>query len=124
MNSSTQQVKKDIPLYERLKQLKGEIAAINPKDYIEAKREIVSRFRQNYNNAIFCYDQWDKYRDYSSLIHASMAIGKLMDSNEMMAFVSDHRSEEMKRLCDTVTHLAVECWENIRAATGRIVPFE
>lgn len=124
MNSSTKQDKKSLPLHERLGQLKGEIMAIDPKDYIDANREIVGRFRQNYSNTVFCYNEWDKHRDYSSLIHASMAIGKLMDSNEMMASISGHRSEEMNRLRDNVTHLAVECWENIRAATGRIVPFE
>lgn len=124
MNKTATQLKKDIPLYERLSQLKPEIAALDPKDYLGPGRAVVERFRQNFSNTIFCYDNWDKNRDYSSVIHASMALGKLIDSNEMLASMSDFRTEEMNTLRDTVTHLAVECWENIRAATGRIVPFE
>jgi hypothetical protein len=124
MNTIAPLVKKDLPLHEQLSMLRTEINALDPRDYIDANREIVSRFRQNFANAVFCYNEWDKNRDYSSVIHASMALGKLLDTNEMMAFISGHRSEGMNKLREEVNRLGSVCWDNIRAATGRIVPFE
>lgn len=124
MNTINPRVNKDLPLHEQLATLRTEINALDPRDYIDANREIVSRFKQNYASTVFCYNEWDKNRDYSSVIHVSMALGKLLDVNEMMAFISGHRGEEMNRLRDEVNRLGSLCWDNIRAATGRIVPFE
>lgn len=125
MNTINPRIKKDLPLYEQLEQLKTEVAVFDPRDYChDGNREIVSRFKQNYANMVFCYNNWDKNRDYSSVIHASMALGKLLDVNEMMASIQGHRTDEMKRLRDEVNRLGSLCWDNIRAAAGRITPFE
>jgi hypothetical protein len=124
MNTINPRVNKSLPLHEQLATLRSEINALDPRDYIEANREIVGRFKQSYVSTVFCYNEWDKNRDYSSVIHVSMALGKLLDINETMAFISGNRNKEMNHLRDEVNRLASLCWDNIRAATGRIVPFE
>lgn len=124
---STQEIAnktKEIPLPEKLSTLRTEINALDPREFTGMARDLVSRFRQNYSSCVFCYNEWDKNRDYSSVIHASLALGKLLDVNELMAAICDLSTRDLNRLRDSVNQLGSACWDNIRAGAGRITPFE
>lgn len=89
------------------------------------EKELIGRYKQAYTTFIFWYAQWDKNRDYSSAINVSMALGKLsaaVDAFALTAYAKD--SPAAIQAIDATNKLAGRAWEEIRAATGRIVPFE
>lgn len=115
-----------LPISEQMAILREEVRAIaiSVKEWPEEHRQTMGRFCQQFNSTFFYYDQWSKNRDYSSVINASMALGKLMIVVELTLDITGERADEVKVLRDKVNVVGSHCWEEIRGATGRIVPFE
>ena len=86
----------------------------------------IGKFRQCLGNLILWYGQWEKNRDYSSAINASMALGKLSSMNDLMPQeeAGSFNTSDCDKVAKAVDKLCTECWDRIQAATGRIVPFE
>lgn len=87
---------------------------------------VIGKFRQAVGNLILWYGQWEKNRDYSSAINASMALGKLSSMNDLMPQeeAGSFNTSDCDKVAKAVDKLCTECWDRIQAATGRIVPFE
>ena len=122
--SNTNQTK---PLLEQLIEFRdeaeGTLTAM--KDLYHGDRLIVGKWRQTPGNVILWYSQWDKNRDYSSVANASLTLGKLASLNELLgsAIMEGGSFTIFEALQLRCTMLCDQCWENIRNATGRIVPF-
>ena len=87
---------------------------------------LLGKYRQAIGNVILWYGQWEKNRDYSSAINASMALGKLSSMNDLMPQeeAGSFNTSDCDKVAKAVDKLCTECWDRIQAATGRIVPFE
>ena len=86
---------------------------------------VIGKFRQAVGNLILWYGQWEKNKDYSSAINASMALGKLSTAAEVLQYYkSEGSNTTYDAINDTITDICSECWNRIGAAAGRIVPFE
>lgn len=112
-----------LPLLEQIAILRAEIDTFNHNDYPDMKGVVVNKMKQTFGNFIFWYRQWDKNRDYSSVINVSMALGKLNSVFDLWCLAVD-RNDVTIELTNNVNLVCGQCWENIRAATGRITPFE
>lgn len=124
MNTATIPTKtKTLPLNEQMAIVRAEIDAIDHKAYVGTKGVIVGKFKQQFGTTMFWYNQWDKNRDYSSAVNASVALGKLSPLVDLLPLAVE-QSEEMDELLKAVDHISSQCWSNIQKATGRIVPFE
>lgn len=115
-------------LVPRLNELRDEAQALFP----EVTREygvlwtLLGKYRQAIGNVILWYGQWEKNRDYSSAINASMALGKLSSLNALMPReeVGSPNTTDCDKVAKALDKLCGECWDRIQAAAGRIVPFE
>ena len=115
-------------LVPRLMELRDEAQGLFP----EVTREygflwtLLGKYRQALGNVILWYGQWEKNRDYSSAINASMALGKLSSLNDLMPReeVGSHNTTDCDKVAKALDKLCTECWERIGQAAGRIVPFE
>lgn len=115
-------------LVPRLIELRDEAQSLFP----EVTREygflwtLLGKYRQALGNVILWYGQWEKNRDYSSAINASMALGKLSSVNDLMPReeVSSPNTSDCDKVVRAVDKACTECWDRIGAAAGRIIPFE
>lgn len=114
---------KTLPLNEQMAIVRAEVDAIDHKTYEGTKGVIVGKIKQQFGTTIFWYNQWDKNRDYSSAVNASLALGKLSPLVDLMPFVFEN-NQETDELMKAIHSIFTQCWDNIQKAAGRIVPFE
>lgn len=112
-----------LPLLEQIVILRTEIDAFNHTDYPDLKGVVIGKMKQTFSNFIFWYKQWDKNRDYSSVVNASLALGKVNSVFDMWCVAVENNAEN-NELASNINFVCSKCWENICAATGRITPFE
>lgn len=123
LNVNTNTKFEKLPLLEQLAILRAEFDAFNHNDYPEMKGIVIGKMKQTYGTFIFWYTQWDKNRDYSSAINVSLALGKLSSIFDLWC-IAVERNDVTIGLASNFNFVAGQCWENIRKAAGRIVPFE
>lgn len=114
---------KVLPLKERMTAVRDELKALDANAFEGLKRIVVGEMRQTLGNCIFWYNQWDKNRDYSSVINASMALGKMGSAFNMFCNAVEN-TPAMNDMAEELNEISNQCWENIRNGVGRIVPFE
>jgi hypothetical protein len=114
---------KDLPLNEQMAIVRDEINALDHKAYEGIKGVVVGKIKQQFGTTMFWYNQWDKNRDYSGAVNASLALGKLSSLTDLLAFAIES-SQEADELLKAIDFIFTQCWRNIQQAAGRIVPFE
>lgn len=125
--SSIQDEKPVDPVLQRLTEFRDELNDLlpPPNSVTGPEGRVIGKFRQAVGNVIHWYGQWEKNRDYSSAINASMALGKLSTAAEVLQYYkSEGSNTTYDAINDTITDICSECWDRIGAAAGRIVPFE
>lgn len=115
-----------LPLIEQLSTFRTEtIGTLSSKPSLGLGKAVTDGYKQALVNLVFWYGQWDKNRDYSSVVNASMALGRWgMASSLLYQIPGYDKDPEMLVIYNGSEKLGTAMWEEIRKATGRITPFD
>jgi hypothetical protein len=120
--SATTNPTEAVSLNEQILNLRAQIDALDRSQFIGLDSVIIGKLKQQFGSTVFWYAQWDKNRDFSSVVGASLALGKLATLIDVLPCVV-HKDTDLVMLVDSINQAFTQCWENIQKASGRIVPF-
>jgi hypothetical protein len=112
----------EISLVDHMIALRADVEDIDWRQYEALNRDVIGKFKQQYGAVISWYGQWEKNRDYSSIVNASLALGKLSMAFDLFCKAVEE-TPEVTALTDSIDRIFAQCWGNIQAAAGRITPY-